>query len=307
GEEDEPSKRERRPRQEVDTSEPLEFEPSDSSQSPPRTTDDQPTFGDENSYLRQELNALRAQNRKLLEGRQAAVASEESVFPTTEHEQAADQVSLAGLHSDDLAIPEAEEEADPRTDEERINSLTLSVIDETEGKRKLRHAVAAMHGGQAGDFQDFAVQSIPLMSAGPLTPVTDIWWVDAHVQTPKKLRYVIYRLAQSLGQWAGFPLADTDLYPAPLQLNQEEGLGYQLQPLPGDLEQDTIAQKVWQLLAALSGEVQPVYPSDISLIGGLLGTTDDVEHLPDEVLIRLFRLIRLVRVLRTQESTRGDS
>ena len=308
GEEDEPSKRERRPRQEVDTSEPLEFEPSGPSQSPPRTTDDQPTFSDENSYLRQELNALRAQNRKLLEGRQAAVASEESVLPINEHEQVTDQDSIAVLRSDDdLAIPEAEEEADLRTDEERINSLTLSVIDEPEGKRKLRHAVAAMHGGQAGDFQDFAVQSIPLMSAGPLTPVTDIWWVDAHVQTPKKLRYVIYRLAQSLGQWAGFPLSDTELYPAPLQLNQEEGLGYHLQPLSGDLEQDPAAQKVWQLLAALSGEVQPAYPSDISLIGDLLGTAGEAEHLPDEVLIRLFRLIRLVRVLRTQESTRGDS
>jgi hypothetical protein len=51
--------------------------------------------------------------------------------------------------------------------------------------------------------------------------------------------------------------------------------------------------------------MQPLYPSDITLLGDLLGTTDNEGYMPDEVLIRLFRLIRLVRVLHSLD--KGES
>lgn len=298
GEEEEPTaKRERKPRQEPDIEDLRDDEP------PSHITDFPQSDNEENSYLRAELDALRAQNKKLIEARQKSVSGEQSPLPAVAQEPDA----AAAPHTDNHQEEFREQENQvPRSAAERIDSLTLSAIDESDSKRKLRHAVSSMHGGQAGDFQDFAVQAIPLMSAGPLTPITDIWWVDAHVQTPKKLRYVIYRLAQALGQWAGFPLADTDSYSAPLELNQHEGLGYELRPLQGELEQNITAQRVWQLLAALAGDMQPVYPSDITLLGDLLGTAGNSEPMPDEVLIRLFRLIRLVRVLRDQDLSRGE-
>ena len=194
---------------------------------------------------------------------------------------------------------------DERTDEQRIADLTLSPVFESESKRKMRHAIAELQGGKAGNFEDFAVQAIPLMSAGPLTAVTDIWWIDDHGKDPRTLRFLIFRLAMAIGQWADFPLMDTAEGEAPLQRNQQEGLGYELYPLTGELEHSLVAQRVWQLLAALKGEMQPLYPSDITLLGDLLGTTDNEGYMPDEVLIRLFRLIRLVRVLHSLD--KGES
>ncbi len=294
GEEDEAPKRERKSRSES------EEEPSASLPAAEPQTGGQ---DDEKAQLYAEIERLREVNEQFMT--QAAVRSLPATAPaSTTLDDASHSSPPAGLLHDIAPEPTGDGFADAdyqddRTDEQRLADLTLSPVIESESKRMTRHAVAELHGGQAGDFQDFAVKAIPLMSAGPLTPVTDIWWVDAHVQEPKKLRYVIFRLALAIGQWAGFPLADTEAGPAPLSFNQQDGIGYEMQSLCGELEHSLVAQRVWQLLAGLTGEMQPLYPSDITLLGELLGTASDTGFMPDEILIRLFRLIRLVRVLRS--------
>lgn len=185
---------------------------------------------------------------------------------------------------------------DPRTDEEKRSSLTLSPVTESSSYRQTRHYAAQQAGGEAGDFEDFAVKAIPIMTNGPLMPVTDLWWIDTNQVTPPTLRYIAARMAQAIGQWADFPLASTPEIEAPIQINQSQGIGYDLFPLPPELEAQPRAQQVWQLLAALQGELQPIYPTELTLLGDLVGTTLG-DPMPDEVLIRLFRLIRVVRVL----------
>lgn len=307
GEEEDMPKRERKPRQEEQGQEegaPL-TEPPGNALPSTRNEDEE-----EKARLQAEIEQLRKEKEQLL--RRAPVPSPNVVIGegigSADAELGNDAEALvweAGQQPATIDSAMTDEYQDERTDEQRIADLTLSPVIESESKRKMRHAVAELQGGKAGNFEDFAVQAIPLMSAGPLTAVTDIWWIDDHGKDPRTLRFLIFRLAMAIGQWAGFPLTDTPEGDAPLQRNQQEGIGYELYPLAGELEQNLVAQRVWQLLAALKGEMQPLYPSDITLLGELLGTTDNEGFMPDEVLIRLFRLIRLVRVLHSLD--KGES
>lgn len=307
GEEEEMPKRERKPRQEERGQEegaPLTEPPGNAA--PSTQNEDE----EEKARLQAEIEQLRKEKEQLL--RRAPVPSPNVVtgdeVSSADAERDDDAEALVWETGQQLATIDPAmtgEYQDERTDEQRIADLTLSPVIESESKRKMRHAVAELQGGKAGNFEDFAVQAIPLMSAGPLTAVTDIWWIDDHGKDPRTLRFLIFRLAMAIGQWAGFPLTDTPEGDAPLQRNQQEGIGYELYPLAGELEHSLVAQRVWQLLAALKGEMQPLYPSDITLLGELLGTIDNEGFMPDEVLIRLFRLIRLVRVLHSLD--KGES
>lgn len=308
GEEEEAPRRERKPRQEeqgqAEEGAPVTEPPGNAL--PSTQNEDE----EEKARLQAEIEQLRKEKEQLL--RRAPVPSPSVVIGegvgSTDAELDNDAEALvweAGQQPATIDSAMTGEYQDERSDEQRIADLTLSPVIESESKRKMRHAVAELQGGKAGNFEDFAVQAIPLMSAGPLTAVTDIWWIDDHGKDPRTLRFLIFRLAMAIGQWAGFPLTDTPEGDAPLQRNQQEGIGYELYPLAGELEHSLVAQRVWQLLAALKGEMQPLYPSDITLLGELLGTTDNEGFMPDEVLIRLFRLIRLVRVLHSLD--KGES
>ncbi|WP_197471102.1 ParB family protein [Azotobacter vinelandii] len=294
---------------------------------------------EETARLKAEIERLKAENARIaqqevLRQRQAPapLATLEQPYAGQEgeprHHAAEDLDSeadrLLGLDSSAASLERESDRGqgvstpldDTRTDGEKRASLTLSPVDEPDSKRALRHRVSEMHGGEAGDFEDFAVKAIPLMCNGPLMPITDIWWIDAYQRLRPTLRFQVFRLAQVLGQWAGFPLDGDNEDEIPILRTPKDGIGYELNPLPPHLESDPRAQRIWQLLAALQGEaLQPLYPTEATLIGELLGTADvdsGAPHhpfqMPDEILVRFFRLVRLVRVLRTlpEEPEEGE-
>ncbi|WP_328716696.1 hypothetical protein VO226_15370 [Halomonas elongata] len=182
--------------------------------------------------------------------------------------------------------------------DDRRDALTLSEVEEPEGHRRLRDMLTREHGEAPNDFDDNVLRAIPLMSNGPMHPITDLWYVEPQYREPRELRIQISQFAQALARWAGFNLPG-DSY-NPVQPTYEEGLGYTLEPLSEAQAQSQRAQRVWQLLAGLLGEeeLNPAYPMELSVLGALISGTDDDERLPDEVLVRLFRLIRLIRLLK---------
>ncbi|MGJ8518332.1 ParB family protein [Carnimonas bestiolae] len=181
----------------------------------------------------------------------------------------------------------------PEEAEERRNALTESHYEETAGHRQFRHYMAQQAGEVAFDFEAAALQAVPLMSAGPIAPITDVWSVPRMARQVVPLRTQICECIRALAEWAEIPASgDSDV----IRLNAHAGIGYELYPLPDASSRR--AQLVWQLLAGLQGTPDPSLPSDISIFGELTGThaVSDV-RLPDGLLIRLWRLMRLVRVL----------
>ncbi|SFI19093.1 ParB family protein [Modicisalibacter xianhensis] len=180
-----------------------------------------------------------------------------------------------------------------------IDDLTLSPYEESEGHRQLRHWQAREHGEEAVDFEAAALKSVPLMSGGPVAPITDLWHVPAWRRNPRDLRMQIGEVIQALAGWAEIEASGTS---KTIRLNAREGLGYELGPL-GD-NPGRRAQLIWQLLAGLQGDIDPMLPAEVSLFGELIGshsTGSDV-RLPDGLFIRVFWLARLIRVLREAEA-----
>ncbi|QEA38613.1 hypothetical protein FGL86_05655 [Pistricoccus aurantiacus] len=176
-----------------------------------------------------------------------------------------------------------------------IDDLTLSPYEETEGHRQLRHMMAREHGEEAIDFEAAALKSVPLMSGGPVAPITDLWHVPTWRRNARDLRMQIGEVVQALAGWAEIEASGlSDV----IRLNAREGLGFELGPL-GD-NPSRRAQLVWQLLAGFLGDIDPRLPADISLLGELIGScgTDSDVRLPDGLFIRVFWLTRLIRVLR---------
>ncbi|WP_353980859.1 ParB family protein [Salinicola endophyticus] len=182
--------------------------------------------------------------------------------------------------------------------------LTLSPHHETEGHRQLRHWQAKEHGEEAIDFEAAALKSVPLQDGGPIAPITDLWHVPTWRRNARDLRMQIGEVVQLLASWAGIEASGSSEV---IRLNAREGLGYELGPLEGAPSRR--AQLVWQLLAGLEGNIDPMMPSDISLLGEMVGSHgDDSEvRLPDGLFVRVFWLTRLIRVLREVQQAEGDS
>ncbi|GEN23143.1 hypothetical protein HCU01_10920 [Halomonas cupida] len=176
-----------------------------------------------------------------------------------------------------------------------VDDLTLSPYEESDGHRQLRHWQAKEHGEEAVDFEAAALKSVPLMSGGPVAPITDLWHVPAWRRNARDLRMQIGEVVQALADWAGIEVSGTT---ETIRLNAREGLGYELDPL-GD-NPGRRAQLIWQLLAGLQGDIDPMLPAEISLFGELVGShgADSDVCLPDGLFIRVFWLTRLIRVLR---------
>ncbi|MBZ9559036.1 MULTISPECIES: ParB family protein [unclassified Modicisalibacter] len=183
-----------------------------------------------------------------------------------------------------------------------VDDLTLSPYHESEGHRQLRHWQAREHGEEAIDFEAAALKSVPLQSGGPVAPITDLWHVPAWRRKPQDLRMQIGEVVQALASWAGLDASGSSEI---IRLNAREGLGYELGPL-GDYP-GRRAQLIWQLLAGFQGHIDPILPSEISLLGELVGSHgDDVDvRLPDGLFIRVWWLTRLVRVLREVTDNAG--
>ena len=185
-----------------------------------------------------------------------------------------------------------------------INDLTLSPYEESEGHRKLRHWQASEHGEEAIDFEAAALKSVPLQSGDPIAPITDLWHVPNWRRKTQDLRMQIGEVVRTLAMWAGIEASGTSDV---IRLNARAGLGYELGPLKGSLGRR--AQLIWQLLAGLEGNIDPMLPCDISLLGELIGSqgSDGDVRLPDGLFVRVIWLLRLIRVLREELSKSGET
>lgn len=138
------------------------------------------------------------------------------------------------------------------------------------------------HSGQSQNTGS-TVESIPV-TVGGLAPVSDIWKIYPQQDSIEDIRNLADLIAMEIASGAG--LLDH------MTSTQDRGLGFTLRrPESGEFKSAT-AESTWQLLASLSGntpadDIQPIAPDDLA---ELL-----IQHLPDDLVIKLFRMIRLAR------------
>lgn len=251
--------------------------------------------------MRAQLEQLEQRNAELeAQTQRTPVAPQGRSFDDDWSDNAGGLLDTDGLLQEHTPQPtrSAEEQATIAAD------LTLSPHHETEGHRQLRHWQAKEHGEEAIDFEAAALKSVPLQDGGRVAPITDLWHVPTWRRNAQDLRMQIGEVVQVLASWAGVEASGSSEV---IRLNARDGIGYELGPLEGAPSRR--AQLVWQLLAGLEGNIDPVMPSDISLLGELVGSHgDDTEvRLPDGLFVRVFWLTRLIRVLRDVLNAEGDS
>ncbi|RCV86892.1 ParB family protein [Billgrantia montanilacus] len=255
--------------------------------------DEQPavTSRGELEELRQQVERLQQENASL------------QIQPSSLHAVAATDVD----EDTELPLPPAGP-SEPLNDEERqrrLDALSLGGSQnsgETESFRRTREWLSRQQGEEPINFEDNALRAVPLRSAEPIYPVMDIWAIEPAFRDADRMRTEIGYFAVAIARWGGINLPREHQAVIPLH----KGLGYRLEPLSNEQAQSTRAQRVWQLLAGLIGEVNPAYPTDVTLMGELLGTASDDDILPDEILVRLYRMVRLMRALRAQLGERSD-
>ncbi|WP_313026671.1 ParB family protein [Pseudomonas lopnurensis] len=125
------------------------------------------------------------------------------------------------------------------------------------------------------------VVSIPVTTGG-LAPVSDVWAIYPQQDSIEALRNLADLIAMEVAGWAGVLDHMTS--------TQGSGLGFTL--LRPETFKSAASETAWQLLASLSGnspaeEIQPIAPDDLA---ELL-----IQHLPDDLVIKVFRMIRLAR------------
>ncbi|MFN3769173.1 MAG: ParB family protein [Ectopseudomonas guguanensis] len=126
-----------------------------------------------------------------------------------------------------------------------------------------------------------SVVSLPV-STGGLTAVSDIWAIYPQQDSIQALRNLADLIALEVANWAG--VLDH------MRSTQDQGLGFTLKR--PETFKSAVAETTWQLLASLSAnspadDIQPIAPDDLA---ELL-----IQHLPDDLVIKVFRLIRLAR------------
>ncbi|MGP0172722.1 ParB family protein [Pseudomonas sp. NCHU5208] len=125
------------------------------------------------------------------------------------------------------------------------------------------------------------VVSIPV-STGGLAPVSDIWAIYPQQDSIEALRNLADLIAMEVASWAGILDHMTS--------TQHQGMGFTLRR--PEAFTSAASETTWQFLASLSGnspaaDIQPVAPDDLAEL--LL------HHLPDDLIIKVFRMIRLAR------------
>ncbi|MFK1208638.1 ParB family protein [Pseudomonas aeruginosa] len=165
----------------------------------------------------------------------------------------------------------------------------------TERLQSIQRMVADELGDALPDFSANVLQSIPVQ-AGGLYPISDVWHIDAGLDTPDRLRIHIAQFAREIAGEAGLNQCIED---------RADGVGFachaSAQP-PSPQGRGVLA-----LLASLAGQSF----TDADLDGGQLaaelpallhGQGDATRRLSDTALVKLFRLLRLARRLLDLES-----
>lgn len=165
----------------------------------------------------------------------------------------------------------------------------------TERLQSIQRMIADELGDAPPDFSANVLQSIPVQ-AGGLYPISDVWHIDAGLDTPDRLRIHIAQFAREIAGEAGLDQCIED---------RADGVGFACHasaqtPSPQ-------GRAVLALLASLGGQSF----TDADLDGGQLsaelpallhGQGDAPRRLSDTALVKLFRLLRLARRLLDLES-----
>ncbi|MHB0818510.1 ParB family protein [Stutzerimonas stutzeri] len=120
------------------------------------------------------------------------------------------------------------------------------------------------------------------VAPGGLVPISDIWAIYPQQDSIEAIRNLADLIALEVATWAGVLEYMTS--------TQKQGLGFTLRR--PEVFKSAAAETAWQLLASLSGnspadEIQQIAPDDLA---DLL-----IQHLPDDLVVKVFRMIRLAR------------
>ncbi|XAH21910.1 ParB family protein [Xylophilus sp. GW821-FHT01B05] len=166
----------------------------------------------------------------------------------------------------------------------------------TERLQSIQRMVADELGDALPDFSANVLQSIPVQ-AGGLYPISDVWHIDAGLDTPDRLRIHIAQFAREIAGEAGLDQCIED---------RADGVGFACHASAQPPSQQ--GRALLALLASLAGQGF----ADADLDGGQLaaelpallhGQGDANRRLSDTALVKLFRLLRLARRLLDLESS----
>ncbi|MFP9230707.1 ParB family protein [Pectobacterium cacticida] len=178
---------------------------------------------------------------------------------------------------------------------DRLQEHIVSPAPTTERLQSIQRMLADELGDDLPDFSTNVLQSIPVQ-AGGLYPISDIWHIDAGLDTPDRLRIHIAQFAREIAGEAGLDQCVED---------RMDGVGFACHA--SEHPPSPQGRVVLALLASLAGQSF----TDADLDGGqlaaelpvLLHGQDDVSRrLSDTALVKLFRLLRLARRLLDLES-----
>ena len=181
--------------------------------------------------------------------------------------------------------------ASPTANDHLLQKHIVSPAPTTERLQSIQRMVADQLGDALPpDFSANVLQSIPVQ-AGGLYPISDVWYIDASLDTPERLRIHVAQFAREI---AGEARLDECIDDRP------DGIGFACRTHAQD--PGPLGRAVLALLACLAGQ----QPADVGLdnrqfvidLSALLhGQGDATRRLSDTALVKLFRLLRLARRL----------
>ena len=190
--------------------------------------------------------------------------------------------------------------ASPTANDHLLQKHIVSPAPTTERLQSIQRMVADRLGDALPpDFSANVLQSIPVQ-AGGLYPISDVWYIDASLDTPERLRIHVAQFAREI---AGEARLDECIDDRP------DGIGFACRAHAQDLE--PLGRAVLALLACMAGQ----QPADVGLdnrqfvidLSALLhGQGDATRRLSDTALVKLFRLLRLARRLLDLDAGAAD-
>ncbi|OCX15388.1 hypothetical protein BBI09_16595 [Stutzerimonas xanthomarina] len=190
--------------------------------------------------------------------------------------------------------------ASPTADDHLLQKHIVSPAPTTERLQSIQRMVADQLGDALPpDFSANVLQSIPVQ-AGGLYPISDVWYIDASLDTPERLRIHVAQFAREI---AGEARLDECIDDRP------DGIGFACRAHAQD--PGPLGRAVLALLACLAGQ----QPADVGLdnrqfvidLSALLhGQGDATRRLSDTALVKLFRLLRLARRLLDLDAGAAD-
>ncbi len=190
--------------------------------------------------------------------------------------------------------------ASPTADDHLLQKHIVSPAPTTERLQSIQRLVADQLGDALPpDFPANVLQSIPVQ-AGGLYPISDVWYIDASLDTPERLRIHVAQFAREIAGEAGLDECIDD---------RPDGIGFACRAHAQD--PGPLGRAVLALLVCLAGQ----QPADVGLdnrqfvidLSALLhGQGDATRRLSDTALVKLFRLLRLARRLLDLDAGAAD-